>query len=31
MATAARKTRRKVKVKYVTKCRNCGKFASGKK
>lgn len=26
-ATATRKTRRKVKIKYVKKCANCGKFA----
>lgn len=28
MATAIRKTRKKVKIKYVNKCRNCGKFAA---
>ena len=27
MATAIRKTRKKVKIKYVKKCANCGKFA----
>ena len=27
---ATRTTRRKVAVKYVTKCANCGKFAKKK-
>ena len=27
MAKATRKTRKKVKIEYVKKCRNCGKFA----
>lgn len=27
MATAIRKKRRKVKIKTVYKCKNCGKFA----
>ena len=26
MATAIRKTKKKVKIKYVKKCANCGKF-----
>lgn len=25
-ATAKRKTRKKVKIQYVKKCKNCGKF-----
>lgn len=31
MAKATRTTRRKVKISYVTKCKNCGKYAKGKK
>lgn len=31
MAKASRVTKRKVKIQYVTKCKNCGKFAKGKK
>lgn len=32
MAKASRKvTRRKTKIQYVTKCKNCGKFTKGKK
>lgn len=31
MAKASRKTKRKVKIQYVSKCRNCGKFSKGKK
>ena len=27
MAKAIRRTRRKVKIKYVNKCANCGKWA----
>lgn len=27
MATAIRKKRKKVKIEYVKKCKNCGKFA----
>lgn len=27
MATAIRKKRRKVKIRTVNKCKNCGKFA----
>lgn len=27
----SRTTRRKVKIKYVTKCKNCGKFAKSSK
>lgn len=27
MAKATRKTRKKVKIKYVKKCANCGKWA----
>ncbi len=30
-AKATRTTQRKVNVRYVTKCKNCGKFASKKK
>lgn len=30
-ATATRVTRRKVKIREVTKCANCGKFAKKKK
>jgi hypothetical protein len=26
-AKATRTIKRKVKIKYVTKCKNCGKFA----
>ena len=26
-----RTTKRPVKIRYVTKCKNCGKFAKGKK
>ncbi len=26
MAKAIRRTRKKVKVEYVKKCRNCGKY-----
>ena len=26
MATAIRKKRKKVKIEYVKKCKNCGKF-----
>ena len=26
MATALKKTRKKVKIQYVKKCKNCGKF-----
>lgn len=26
MAKAIRKTRKKVKISYVKKCKNCGKF-----
>lgn len=31
MAKATKTTKRKVKIQYVTKCKNCGKFASKKK
>lgn len=31
MAKATKTTRRKVKIQYVSKCRNCGKFVKGKK
>lgn len=31
MAKASKVTRRKVNIRYVTKCRNCGKFAKGTK
>jgi hypothetical protein len=30
MAKASRKIKRKVKIQYVSKCRNCGKFTKGK-
>lgn len=30
MATAIRKKRRKVKIRTVNKCKNCGKFAEKK-
>lgn len=30
-AKATRTTKRKVKIRYVSKCRNCGKFTKGKK
>lgn len=30
MAKATKTTRRRVNVRYVTKCRNCGKFAKKK-
>lgn len=26
MAKATRKTRKKVKIEYVKKCKNCGKY-----
>lgn len=31
MAKATKTTRRKAKIQYVSKCRNCGKFVKGKK
>lgn len=32
MAKASRKTtKRKVKIQYVSKCKNCGKWAKGRK
>lgn len=31
MAKAYKKTRKKVKIQTVNKCKNCGKFASKKK
>lgn len=31
MAKATKKTKRKVKIQYVSKCRNCGKFTKRKK
>lgn len=31
MAKATKTTKRKVKIQYVSKCRNCGKFVKGKK
>lgn len=31
MAKATRTIKRKVKVQYVSKCRNCGKFSKGKR
>lgn len=31
MARATRITKRKVKIKEVTRCANCGKFAKKKK
>lgn len=31
MARASRTTKIKTKIQYVTKCKNCGKFAKGKK
>lgn len=31
MAKATKTTKRKIKIQYVSKCRNCGKFAKGKK
>lgn len=31
MTKLYRKTRKTVKIKYVNKCRNCGKFARKKK
>ena len=31
MAKAKKITKRKVKIRYVTKCKNCGKFATNKK
>ena len=31
MAKASRTSKRKVKIQYVTKCKNCGKYAKGKK
>lgn len=31
MAKATKTTKRKVKIQYVTKCKNCGKFAFKKK
>lgn len=31
MARATRRIKRKVKIQYVSKCRNCGKFTKGKK
>lgn len=30
MATVIRKKRRKVKIRTVNKCKNCGKFAEKK-
>ena len=30
-AKATRTTKRKVKIQYVSKCKNCGKFVKGKK
>lgn len=30
MAKATKTTKRKVKIQYVAKCKNCGKFAKGK-
>ena len=30
MAKATKTTTRKVNVRYVTKCKNCGKFAKKK-
>lgn len=30
-AKASRTTKRKTKIQYVTRCKNCGKFAKGKK
>ena len=30
MAKVKRITKRKVKIRYVTKCKNCGKFATNK-
>lgn len=30
MAKATKTTRRRVNIRYVTKCRNCGKFAKKK-
>ena len=30
MAKAIRVTKRPVKIQYVTKCKNCGKFAKKK-
>lgn len=29
-AKATRTTKRKTKIRYVTKCKKCGKFAKGK-
>lgn len=32
MTKASRKTtKRKVKIQYVSKCKNCGRFTKGKK
>lgn len=31
MTKATKTTKRKIKIQYVSKCRNCGKFAKGKK
>ena len=31
MAKATRTTKRKVKIQYVSKCKNCGKWAKGTK
>ena len=31
MAKAKKTTKRKVNIRYVTKCKNCGKFATNKK
>lgn len=30
-AKATRTTKRKVKIQYVSKCKNCGKYAKSKK
>lgn len=30
MARASKTTKRKTKIRYVTKCKNCGKFSKGK-
>ena len=30
MAKATRTTKRKTKIQYVTKCKNCGKYAKKK-
>lgn len=31
MAKATKTTKRKIKIRYVSKCKNCGKFTKGKK